>query len=354
MIFSIKNSSIKVKFLAFFIPIAILFLVVIVVGFYNISVNQIKESEIVLLKSRTDEFKDLINTLQKNNLNLVSFISNMEGVKAAYAETDNEVGYEKLQKVINPVLKQLNVDIKKYPLHFHKPPAVSFWRIFTKKRNDDLSKFRKTIVKTYETQKQVVGLEHGTFNFGLRSISPIFNDKNEYVGSVEMITEIQEILSIINTEKEDTVRYMTVVNKEYLIKFVSKEYMAENYPKQVDDYVTSKCVDSKFDINQIITKERVERILKSEQSEFELVENYVIGFIPIIDFDNNKPGLFVLFVDVAKHISEAEEKVILITAAIVGAFIIIISAIVFLMNKVIVNPIKEAKQRIINLSEGKF
>ncbi len=354
MIFSIKNSSIKVKFLVFFIPLAIIFLVVIVVGFYNISINEIKESQIVLLKSRTDEFKDLLNTLQKNNLNLVSFISNMEGVKSAYAETDNEVGYEKLQKVIKPVLNQMNIDIKKFPLHFHKPPAVSFWRIFTKKRNDDLSKFRKTIVKTYETQKPVVGLEHGTFNFGLRSISPIFNDKNEYVGSVEIIADIPEILGIINTGKEDTVRYMTVVNKEYLLKFISKEYMAENYPKQVDDYVTSKSVDSKFDITHIITKERVERILKSEQSEFELIENYVIGFIPIIDFDNNKPGLFVFSIDIEEKLSKTENEIILISIGMIIAFIIIISAMVFLMNKVIINPITEAKQRIINLSEGKF
>ncbi len=352
--FSFSNSSIKVKFLTFFIPFAIIFIIVVVEMFYNLSLNQIEESEIILLKSRTDEFKDLMRSYEKSNLNIAAFISNMEGVKAAYAEPDNEVGFKKLQAVINPVLSKLNIDKKKFQLHFHKPPAISFWRIFSKKRNDDVSAFRKTIVKTYETKKPVVGLEHGVYAFGLRSISPIFNDKNEYVGSVELITDMPEILSILNKDKEDSVQFMNVANTEYLSKFVSDEYMSKNYPNTVGDYKVSKVTDPKFDVNSIITDERISRILDSEQSEFELINNYVVGFMPIIDFDNNKPGLFVLSVDIEKQLSETKNNILIISFIIIIAFVIIIGGMYISMNKIIIKPISEAKQRILDLSEGKF
>lgn len=354
MSYSFSNMSIKSKFLTFFIPLAIILLIAFTVSFYVISINQIENSEIILLKSRVDEFNDLMKFQEKNSMNLVSFIANMEGVKAAYSEPDNEIGFQKLQATIKPIVVKMNVDIKKFQLHFHKPPAISFWRIFNKKRNDDLSKFRKTILKTYETKKPVLGLEHGIFNFGIRAISPIINDKNEYVGSVEMITDLPEILTILNKDKEDSVQFMTVVNTEYLNKFISEQYMQQNYPKTIGNYKASKITDSKFEINSVLSEERINRILGTEQYEFEMIGHYIVGFVPIIDFNNDKPGLFVLFTDIEEHLTETTREIILMILAIIIAFTIIIVVFTYLINKIIINPITEAKQKILNLSEGKF
>ena len=68
---------------------------------------------------------------------------------------------------------------------FHIPPATSFLRVHKpEKFGDDLSSFRKTVIATNESKKNIVGLEKGVAGLGIRGISPVFH-QGEHVGSVE-------------------------------------------------------------------------------------------------------------------------------------------------------------------------
>ena len=68
---------------------------------------------------------------------------------------------------------------------FHTPPAQSFARIHKhEKFGDDLSSFRKTVVKTNATKKPTFGLEVGVAGLGVRGMVPMFYD-SKHLGSIE-------------------------------------------------------------------------------------------------------------------------------------------------------------------------
>ncbi len=68
---------------------------------------------------------------------------------------------------------------------FHTPPATSFLRAHKpQKFGDDLSSFRKTVVRTNESKQPVSGLEKGVAGLGIRGLAPVFYN-GEHIGSVE-------------------------------------------------------------------------------------------------------------------------------------------------------------------------
>ena len=65
-----------------------------------------------------------------------------------------------LAKQTLPLFKQLKADYAVRQFQFHLPPATSFLRVHKpKKFGDDLSSFRKTILKTNKSKKSVQGLK---------------------------------------------------------------------------------------------------------------------------------------------------------------------------------------------------
>ena len=103
-------------------------------------------------------------------------------VQKALADRDRQTLIDLYQNVCGELIRQ--VGIKQF--HFHVFPGYSFLRLHElEKHSDELSSYRQTISKAYETGKVVTGLEYGVTGFGLRGVAPIFY-KNELVGSVEI------------------------------------------------------------------------------------------------------------------------------------------------------------------------
>lgn len=352
MIRYFSNQSIYTKFLYLFIPISLMLLILSSYGYYYLNLKRIEESEITLLQARTEEFFDLLDLLAANNYKTLAFIASNEQVKTAYLEKDNEEGVRKLKDFYNKSIKGLNFDKKEFQLHFHKPPAISFWRSFMDKRNDDLSKFRKTIVKTYETKQPVVGLEHGVVNFGLRTILPIFDNSNNYLGSVEIINDLPNVLNILNKNKKDTINIITLAKSDYLGNFVAPEYIQKNYPLQMGAFKASAITDSNFKLENYINSEDINRVLKNKEIEYAIFDNYVVALVPIVDFNREIPGLFILSVDISKHLEKAKTQTFNLLGFFILLFAIIVAFLLFMIKRFIIKPIELIKQRILNISEG--
>lgn len=84
---------------------------------------------------------------------------------------------------------------------FHIPPATSFYRVhMPAKSGDDLSAFRKTVVKANRYKSMVAGIETGRGGLGLRVVKPVWNNF-DYAGTVEFGGNIDNML---RSAKEST------------------------------------------------------------------------------------------------------------------------------------------------------
>lgn len=112
-----------------------------------------------------------------------ALIANIPDVQKGFAEGDRDLLANMLVPSFN-VLKK-NPDYAARQFQFHLPPATSFLRVHKpQKFGDDLSSFRKTVVKTNQTKQPVRGLEKGVAGLGVRGMVPVMN-AGSHVGSLE-------------------------------------------------------------------------------------------------------------------------------------------------------------------------
>ncbi|MDH5444557.1 MAG: methyl-accepting chemotaxis protein [Gammaproteobacteria bacterium] len=110
-----------------------------------------------------------------------ALVANIPEVHTAFAK-DNREG---LNAILVSSFKVMKEQYGVRQFQFHTPPAISYSRIHkTQKFGDDLSSFRKTVVKTNTEKTPVRGVEIGVAGLGVRGMVPVFHE-GEHVGSVE-------------------------------------------------------------------------------------------------------------------------------------------------------------------------
>ncbi len=93
------------------------------------------------------------------------------------------------------------------------PPARSLLRIWRKKQakrkdkwvdiTDDLTSFRNTIILVNKQGKPMSGIEIGRGGFAIRGIAPVFNENNKQVGSLEVLSDFNQLFSKIKTNDDE-------------------------------------------------------------------------------------------------------------------------------------------------------
>ena len=112
---------------------------------------------------------------------LASMVSSIDRFNEMFANSERE----QLADELVPVFKVIKKEFHARQFQYHTPPATSFLRLHKpEKFGDDLSSFRKTVVATNDTRKNIVGLEKGVAGLGIRGISPVFY-QDKHIGSVE-------------------------------------------------------------------------------------------------------------------------------------------------------------------------
>jgi len=112
-----------------------------------------------------------------------ALVANIPDVQQNFAQGNRD----QLASMLVPSFKVLkkNPEYAARQFQFHLPPATSFLRVHKpQKHGDDLSSFRKTVVKTNNTKQAVRGLEKGVAGLGVRGMVPVFNS-GQHVGSLE-------------------------------------------------------------------------------------------------------------------------------------------------------------------------
>ena len=179
----LKNMNINVK-----IGLGVLLSVLLTILMLSLlSMNNMTN---VLLKAETRElesyYTQALSQLESEGRvaeMMSALIANIPDVQQGFADGNRD----RLAEMLVPSFKVLkeNPEYAVRQFQFHLPPATSFLRVHKpQKFGDDLSSFRKTVVKTNSVKKSVRGLEKGVAGLGVRGMVPVFNS-GQHIGSLE-------------------------------------------------------------------------------------------------------------------------------------------------------------------------
>ena len=267
------------KFILFFIIIFITLLYFLYK--YN---NKVEQNQVDILVSNRVEIVQNELTNQKNHaLSLAILFSKNQNV-ISFLENDKPTELKKeLLKSLENIKNYTNIN--NIQIQVHTKDLKVFVRSWEDKDTGlSLESFRKGIVKVKETQEPFVSNELGK-RFNIKAISPIFNEKEEYIGSIEVIVDYSDLK---NRLKYMGIDVIALLKKEYLpIATYYQEY------NMLDDFVViQNDYDKKFYDYLALNKE----YLSNEQFYYKN-KNKIVTQIPLGDIDSKSVGVLMISFD---------------------------------------------------------
>jgi len=269
-------------------------------------VNNMWQSQLqTLAKSQAGLTEKSLDSLKKQALVLAGFAAQVPGVQEAYQlarQGDEAGGRRMLRQSFDPIHEELakTLGLKTVEIHFHLPPAKSFLRIWRKPGDrdggDDLSAFRKTIVKANNEKIQVSGLEVGDQGFAIRGVIPITGPGGEHLGSVEGLMPMGKVFETAKALETDNVAiYLFSSQLEF-----AKKAKEKNPPIIGDMARIFSSADEETD--PYIT----EGILQKAKQGISMEENggRLVTALPILDFAGETKGVLVYVRDASSQVDK--------------------------------------------------
>lgn len=163
--------------------VAILFTIVLgSIIMLNQMDSTIQEAERKEMTRLYDSAMADINSQARMAETLAALVANIPEAQVAVAGGDRQ----SLQTMFVPAFNKLKNDYLFKQFQFHEPNAHSFFRVHKpEKFGDDLSSFRKTVVKANQDRKPIQGIERGVAGIGVRGVYPVSSVTGQAVGTVE-------------------------------------------------------------------------------------------------------------------------------------------------------------------------
>ncbi|MBD3831436.1 MAG: chemotaxis protein, partial [Arcobacter sp.] len=166
----------------------LLFIIVIITLLYFLNKynNIIHQNQIDILVSNKVEIVQNELTNQKNQaLSLAILFSKNQNIINNLEQNRAKELKDELLKLINNIKTYTNQN--SIQVQIHTKDLKVFVRSWEDKDSGlNLESFRKGLVKVKETKEPYVSNELGK-RFNIKAISPIFNNNDEYIGTIEVI-----------------------------------------------------------------------------------------------------------------------------------------------------------------------
>ena len=334
--------------------ILLLFTTIIIVTVYSLKETFNYHTD-KLIEVKTKEVNGSIEQLCNTALYIASISSEMKIVKDAYREYYRTGNLIEASNIIDNQFSKINKIIFESSgyearIHFHLPPAISFYRCWSKIRGDDIADFRNSILRISKEHTFVKGVETGRGGFAIRGVAPIFSETNEYYGSVEAFFNINVLLEKINNKPdEDLAIFMNTdllnIASDFL-EDTSTNIQSEN--QIIDDYILVDKTEN-FQLENIVKS----KFNISDNNIFQY-NNYKYAVIPIKNISNKVEGIGILQIDISAQ--QKSMKKIIILELIIFTFLVIIVLLLLskLSNRFIVNKIIETDLLLQKLSKGEL
>lgn len=177
-----KNKGLRFKITLIIISILLVQFIIIFIKDKKEFDNNLEFSIKNILNYKYNSLRNSIKEYEKiGDIYLTGLMANKE-ITDAFKEKDRD----KLIKLTKENYDTLKKEGKVEQIQFHEISAISFLRLHKiEKYGDDLSEFRKTVVEANRQKVQIVGIEVGVGDLGVRIVRPIFDTEGNHLGSVE-------------------------------------------------------------------------------------------------------------------------------------------------------------------------
>ncbi len=315
--------------------------VIIVVNYY-FSVKEIRNDVYSKqLKTLQSFFKDSLANKGNIAISNVINLSKNSDVLRALKENDRTIaikGLNQLSKEFKAHTKYKNIKI-----HIHDKNVRSFLRAWKpQKWGDDLTGFRKTIVKVKAEKNPIYGIELGRAGLIMRGLSPIM-ENGIYYGSVEFMQGLNSIVK--DGVKKHDIQTLIFMDNRYLTTATK----LKDAPKVGDFTLAVK--------PQIVNAKLFEEVkgLEIGRQDGQVSDNFFVTSVPIHDFSGALIGYAVLgkdLSDVEHIISQSENSLLqqLVMMAIVDIVVLIL--LMYIIKRAVINPILRLDDIAKELSEG--
>lgn len=268
---SIKNFRIFALFLGLFCALLLILGFLIYRANHNLYIEDAKNS----VESVLGLTQELISHEKQLALSIALMLSQNETLKEGYLKNDRTLLFETLKHEIPKIKHYLNIENLEVQLHTKEAKAyVRSWDF--EDFGDDLSSFRKGLVLLQQTKMPLVAIELGK-RLNIKALCPIF-DKNEFIGSLEIIISFDEVAQKLGAKK---INFVVLMDKGLL---EIGEWMKEL--DQIDHYVIvsngcpSGCINA---LNTIISTATL-------QKGFARENGVLFGFTPLFDLEAKQVG----------------------------------------------------------------
>ena len=332
-----KRKTISTKFANISILVSV---VIILVGYFTLNTYKSTIDEEVYKNTKEElisTYNEYLNSKKDIGITNAFSIANDGQIKKALSQKQRDLAVESL-KTINATLKNGTV-FKNVKVHIHTKDNKSYLRNWkTNKFGDDLSSFRKSVVKVNSDKQAVNGYEIGKAGLSLRSVVPIM-DKNNHLGSLEFIQGLNSVAKAFNKSDEGFLLLMDIENKVVEPK--------ENTIFQNDYIISQKFINQQL-FNDLQTV-KIEQILNEK---IVMTDKYFYTYIDVNDFNGKKLGIAVLARSFDKvHLALDKTEYLIYIAMIILVIAILINLIATIINvkKIVLTPIKQLKNSINNV-----
>jgi signal transduction histidine kinase len=258
-------------------------------------INHLKNSEIDRYKKDTYrekvlESKVYLHTLIKEKQNATSTIalglSRNSDIIAALKDVQLNTN---LLKEYSKQLK-INTDFKNVWFQLVTKDGVSIQRSWTEYKNDKIAMARSDLKETLKEKKILNTISVGKFDMSFKSIVPVFDDNETFLGLVEVITHFNSIAKKLEEKKINTIALADKRFKKQLTHAFSKTFIDDYYVANLDarkylvHYLQDYGID-KYLKNLTIDDFYIDNDLKSVVSYYRVSDdltNSVIGHILLI------------------------------------------------------------------------
>ncbi len=234
---------------------------------------------------------------------------------------------EQLSHLTLPFFKKEKERLSLAQFQFHLPPATSFLRLHKpEKFGDDLSSIRQTVVEVNRTKQPISGIEKGRAGLGIRGVVPVYM-KGNHIGSVEFGIKLDD--KLLMPLKESLGVDISVVIPDgsgfkYLAKTHSLSIPQKSFPW-------------------------LQKMMKAETVQFKQVhkngKDLMTVFGPLRDYSGKTIGVLAIPTDISDTMAAIRTNLYKMVGGGLAVLLITMIAILFLMNVLINNPLKELVQK---------
>jgi len=195
------------------------------------------------------------NSIVQKNKDISEFIFlelvNKPKVVKAFKNRDRE----KLYGYLLDKYKSLRIKYNLRQLHFYLPDSSSFLRMYKPDvYGDSLVGIRQSVEYVNDSLKPFYGFEDGRIYNGYRYVFPLFDNKKNHIGSVEISFDIK---SFIDSYKKnfETKRINFLVSKKIVDKKIFKNQHSNYIQSPVSGYYFDRKIVDKLQTSVVRTKE---------------------------------------------------------------------------------------------------